>query len=412
MEYWNYIIENFLVLAVFFAGYELFLKNSKFFKFSRFYLLFGIIISLLLPLFQYTILIELQPTEFLELGKYNTEEFQQNLSNISSRDSINIETIIISIYLLISFGFFGRFLFQAFQLKRLIDAAENISVIKGVKIKQAPENQRSFSFFNYIFLNKTSEKSTKSYVLRHELIHAKQFHSLDVIFVNLVQCFLWFNPLIYFLKTRITDNLEFITDDEVTKNTRALDQKNELKNYQYQLLSSGLSPHQKMPILSFNHSSIKKRIIMLNKKASSKLHLLKLSFLIPCLSVIFYSCNVDEVEKLDENAEFSFYFNRDTSEKELQSKVSMFNHFYKDSVTLKISDVSYLNGKLNEFTISRKFPGDTGFVQSLSMENQSKKTEFANYISFKDQKLILKMDPSHKIEISKDTNAAFIRTKN
>ena len=31
MEFWNYIFENFLLMAVFFAGYELFLKNSKFF---------------------------------------------------------------------------------------------------------------------------------------------------------------------------------------------------------------------------------------------------------------------------------------------------------------------------------------------------------------------------------------------
>ena len=411
MEFWNYIIENFLILAVFFAGYELFLKNSKFFKFSRFYFVFGIVFSLVLPLFKYTIFVEIKPTVFLEATKGTFEEFRKNSTNISSRNSINFEAIIFSIYLLISVGFFGRFILRLFQLKKLIIATENISVIKGVKIKQAPENHGSFSFFNYIFLDKISAKSIKNYVLKHELIHAQQFHSLDVLFIHLMQCFLWFNPLIYLLKTRIIDNLEFITDRAVMKKARATNQKNEFKFYQYQLLSQGLA-NQQLPITSFNQSSIKKRIIMLNKKASSKLHLLKLSFLIPCLSFIFYSCNVDEVETIDENAEFSFYFNRDTSEEELQSKVSMFNHFYKDSVTLKISDVSYLNGQLNEFTISRKFPGDTDFVQSLSMENQTKSTSFSNYISFKDQKLILKMNPAHRIEISKDTNAAFIRTKN
>ena len=130
MEFWNYILENILLLAVFFAGYELFLKNSKFFTFSRFYLIFGILISFILPLFHYSIQVELHPEDFMDGTSVNFESLSQNLANISLRNSISFEVLIFSVYLLISLVFFVRFLFQLLQLKKLIIASENISKIK------------------------------------------------------------------------------------------------------------------------------------------------------------------------------------------------------------------------------------------------------------------------------------------
>ena len=207
MEFWNYILENFLLLALFIAGYELFLKNSKFFTFSRFYFIFGILLSCILPLFHYTILVELQPADVMDITSDNFESLSQNAANISHRNSINFEGFIFSMYLFGSLSFFGRFLFQLLQLKKLIAASDNISRIKSIKLKQSPKNCGTFSFFNYIFLEKVSAKKGKNYFLRHELIHVQHYHSLDVLFINLTAIFLWFNPLIYCYKKRIIDNL-------------------------------------------------------------------------------------------------------------------------------------------------------------------------------------------------------------
>ena len=406
MEFWNYVLENFLLLALFFAGYELFLKNSKFFIFSRFYLLFGILISLILPLFHYTIVIEIQPADFLEATSINFESLLQNSPNISHRNSINFEGFIFAVYLLISLVFFVRFLFQLLQLKKLIITSENISRIKGLKLKRSPKNCGAFSFFNYIFLDQISENKGKNYVLKHELIHAQQYHSLDVLFINLTSIFLWFNPLIYCYKKRIIDNLEFITDHAVLKRTEDKNLKSDLKNYQYQLLSQSLAI-QHLPILSFSHSSIKKRIIMLNKKAGNKIQLFKISFLIPCLCFIFYSCNIDEVETLDETAEYSFYFNRSTSEKDLQNRIKMFNHFHKTEVALKITDTKYQNNLLDQFTVSRKFKDQPHFTSGYQATGLSKK-DIQYLVTFKEGKIILTSDDDFRVELEKDTNQMII----
>src|SRR5690606_16202849 len=58
------------------------------------------------------------------------------------------------------------------------------------------------TFFSYIFLNKKQFEHDEipPEVLLHEQTHALQKHSLDVIFVELLQIVFWFNPLFYFIK--------------------------------------------------------------------------------------------------------------------------------------------------------------------------------------------------------------------
>ncbi|MCL6217670.1 M56 family metallopeptidase [Zunongwangia pacifica] len=333
MEFWNYILENFLLLGLFFAGYELFLRNSRFFVFTR-------------------------------------------------------------------------FLFQSLQLKRLIITSEHILEVKGVKLKQSPKNCGAFSFFNYIFLDIVSHKNSKNHVLRHQLIHAQQYHGLDILFINLVQNFLWFNPLIYCYKNRIITNLEFITDHAVMKKASVKNLKNELKNYQYHLLSQSLAI-QHLPILSFNHSSIKKRIIMLNKKAGHKLQLFKISFLIPCFCFIFYSCNVDDVVSLEESAEYSFYFDHNTSEKDLQNRVKMFNHFYESQVTLRITDTDYQNNHLNGCRISQKFKDQPNFGSGYQTTGLYT-SDISFLVSYKEGKIILSSSNNYRIELDKNSNQIII----
>ncbi len=403
MGFWNYIFENILILAIFFAGYELFLKNSKFFNFSRFYFLFGILLCLALPFFRYSILIEVEAKDLLNSASGNFKTIKQISS--ASLGSLNPEEIIFIGYLMVSLGFLSRFLFQLLQLRKFINNSEIISEIKGIKLRKTDKCLAPFSFFNYIFLDqKTLKHNTRSYTLKHELIHAKQYHSLDVLLVQLVNCFIWVNPIIYFYKKRLIDNLEFITDQEVIKKCAV-----STTNYQYQLLSRSLSIPD-LPILSFNHSSIKKRIIMLNTRKTNKLQLLKLFILIPFLSLVFYSCNVNEVETINKTSGYSFYFNRNTDNEELQNKVKIFNHFYKDSVALKITNVQYKNDLLNSFSMARKYYDQPDFKKSFLSTGISKSD--LNYIlTFNEGKIILSSNKNFSVELDKNSNQMFFSQK-
>ena len=73
------------------------------------------------------------------------------------------------------------------------------------------------TFLNYIFVNKEEylEKKVEEALITHELTHAKELHSLDVMVVEVLKVVFWFNPLLYWYKKAIQLNHEFIADQKV-----------------------------------------------------------------------------------------------------------------------------------------------------------------------------------------------------
>jgi hypothetical protein len=64
------------------------------------------------------------------------------------------------------------------------------------KIIESQEISGAFSFFNYLFINSKSV-SEKEYLimLKHEKVHASQFHSFDMLLSHLFAAIFWFNPI-------------------------------------------------------------------------------------------------------------------------------------------------------------------------------------------------------------------------
>jgi len=123
----------------------------------------------------------------------------------------------------------------------------------------------------------------------HEQVHVKQKHSLDQLFFEFLRIVFWFNPLVYVFQKRITELQEFTADAEVAK----IKQK---KTY-YQELLSEVFETQKISFINtfFNHSLIKKRIIMLQKSKSKKIYQLKYLLLVPIVGamLVYTSCSED-----------------------------------------------------------------------------------------------------------------------
>lgn len=99
-------------------------------------------------------------------------------------------------------------------------------------------------------------------IFTHELTHARQKHSLDILFLELLKVALWFNPAIYFYKRAIQLNHEFLADESVIAGAQ------NVSRYQ-RLLLKLKSGETDMPLASSIHYSItKKRIIMMTKKST------------------------------------------------------------------------------------------------------------------------------------------------
>jgi len=139
------------------------------------------------------------------------------------------------------------------------------------------------SFFSYVFLNRIDFDKGKieREILIHESVHARQRHSFDILFIELIQVFFWFNPFLFFYKEAIKLNHEFLADActiEETTNTHS---------YQQILLSKvGL------PVAHFcselNYSLTKKRFIMMTKKTSKAVSYSKTFLMLPLLAGMIF----------------------------------------------------------------------------------------------------------------------------
>jgi hypothetical protein len=85
-----------------------------------------------------------------------------------------------------------------------------------------------------------------------------QYHSVDIIVIQLLNIFFWFNPLIWLFKKSILLNHEYYADDKALKDK-------ELTNYQNILLRILLHSNSNILVSGFKNSFIKNRLDMMTK---------------------------------------------------------------------------------------------------------------------------------------------------
>lgn len=278
-----YFIKVALLMTVLLIIYKLFLSKINTFKFNRFYLLFSLMLSLVVPLIVLpTIFPETQKVhaqlerifEFEEKGNTSTinedpsvtspsSNYIENDGKISihskSESNLNYATIFLSIYIIgvifIGIVFFSK-LIGFFKLVNS-SAKENKGDFSYVLIEK---ETLPFVFLNYFFINKEVFKSNQveKEIYIHELTHIKQKHSLDILFVEFLKIIFWFNPIIWSYKKAIQLNHEYLADQAVN-NTYG-----NKTAYQLLLLSKITNKSESFTLSStFNYSITKKRLQMM-----------------------------------------------------------------------------------------------------------------------------------------------------
>lgn len=282
----EYLLKSSASLVIFIVFYKIFLENESIHVFKRMYLLTVLLISFGIPFITFT-----QTVETLT-------DFQEMVIQSSLFVSIDTqqETTNYLYYILWSIYFSGVFVYS---LKFLVNLTK-----LSFKIKQNPKLKKQKSvhillnemivphtFLNYIFLNKVQyqKQQIPKEVLIHEEVHATQKHTLDILFIEVIQIFLWFNPLIYILKKSIKLNHEFLADQEVIKKGITL------SKYQQMLLAFSSNDLEPQLATAINYSSIKKRFTVM-KTVSSKtgIWLRSLVFL-PLLAFLIYSFSAKKI---------------------------------------------------------------------------------------------------------------------
>lgn len=293
-----YLLKSFACMAIFLLFYQFVLEKERMHHFKRIFLLGALLASLIIPALVFTEYVEVTATTLAP----TTNAFEANKllpinKPVTDMDVVNWTHIWWPIYSLGVFLFGFRFAKHLYQILQRIrnNPKLKLNTITQVLLK---EKIPPHTFFHYIFLNKEAmnRNAIPKEVLIHEETHAKQWHSLDVLFIELFQIVFWFNPLIVLFKKNIKLNHEFLADSAVLKENIPT------RNYQNTLLSflSATSERRYQSVKMANtiiysstraerSRSIKKRFKIMKKQTSKTSVVLRTFLLLPIVALLLYS---------------------------------------------------------------------------------------------------------------------------
>lgn len=347
-------MENFLLyfakvnglIILFYLLYLVLLRKETFYVSNRWYLLMGLATSIILPLITFTKIVWVNPTTISKIIEVLPTTDDKTISPVSEAP-IDWSLILSAAYGLITFIILlkvgieiASFFYKIIRLNKQKET--NYTLI------YANSTENPFSFFNYIVINPTLfSKEEFEHILTHERIHAKQWHSIDVLFSKLFCALFWINPISWMYRKAILQNLEFIADNQ------SLEQIESKYEYQKTLLKVVVNQQTLGITNPFYQSLIKKRIIMLNKNQSHKRNSWKYATIFPVL------------------VGFTLLFQIETIAQEKEGKIEESNYISSSS----FSSILTKNSTDDELNKLKKFFSIKKYKLKISKVKRNKKGE-------------------------------------
>lgn len=286
-----YLLQVVVASGLLYGYYHLVLRNKKFHRYNRFFLLAAVVISIGIP--------------FLNIPVYFTKDEAassaviQTLQVISStvveespvsiaatpeltppREFATLNLIYI-FYLAILLFFLLRVLVSILKIRTLIltNTTEKIDKIKFVNTN---EPGTPFSFFRWLFWNRKIELNSEKgeQIFRHELFHIQQKHSWDIIFMEMISTIFWINPFFHLMQKELKAIHEFLADEfAITEN----------RHWQYAelLLMQVLNTNNHL-VNPFFHNQIKRRITMITSSSKPSYRYLRKLMVLPVAAMIIF----------------------------------------------------------------------------------------------------------------------------
>jgi TonB family protein len=255
MTWWHYLLLVNLYLVLFYAFYTSVLRRETFFQLNRIYLVSAALLSFLIPLIQAdwvkNLFITAKVRYSLYGGMVNIYAFKPVENNRLGQ--LTIGQMLLFLYLGGIMLLTIRFLLQLIQVNKMIGK---------------PEPSAAYSFFKKISVGKNFVQH--DVIIAHEQVHARQWHTLDVLIIEAVMIINWFNPVIYLYRFAIKHIHEFIADQQALKVGA------DKAEYALLLLSQTFNaPAHRLVNPFYNHSLLKQRILMIQKNKSQRIVLFK-----------------------------------------------------------------------------------------------------------------------------------------
>ncbi|PUB35798.1 BlaR1 peptidase M56 [Elizabethkingia sp. YR214] len=269
--------------------YKLVLADHKLFVFNRFFLLGAVVISLVIPFIQIDIAQENNPVT----RTVNLYYIQEVIIGKAPQPSFNWYKIVTYSYIIITAFFIIRFILGILQITHRVYKNKK-KTVDNIHYILLDNKQIPYCFLNYIFVPGEDflHKNIESEILQHEQAHLFQKHTLDVMFIQLVLAFAWFNPFFWLIKQSITANHEFLADEHTLRLSK------DIQHYRKLIISKTMAPYHNQFASNFNFLLTKKRFIMMTKQTSkNKVRFLKLSGATLLIAATAFGISMNAKEK-------------------------------------------------------------------------------------------------------------------
>lgn len=288
-----YYIKINIGIILFYGFYKLFFTRDTLFKMRRTALITFFAVAFIYPLMN----IETWMRNFWEVDEsivtYNLimSEFSISAPVDNTPFYGTWDNLVIIILLGGIFVLSGRLITDLIRIGLLRRNSEIISV-QGIQCYRLSGDQAPFSFFRSIFINPDCHTAAEQQeIITHELSHARQHHSVDVIISEVACIALWINPFAWLLAREIRQNLEYLADQHV------IEAGFNPKNYQYHLLGLTYTKAAAKLYNNFNVLPLKNRIRMMNKKRTSRAFSVKYALFAPLAFALLFVSNIELIAR-------------------------------------------------------------------------------------------------------------------
>jgi hypothetical protein len=216
-----YLLESGFCLACLYAFYLLALRRETFFQANRLYLVLAPAFSLLAPAIQVKLAVEPLPAQKTTIIAYVPQAMHRVQTAVP--DAVNealarplwafsVGDVAWGLYLAVAGLLALRLLVQLIRMMRyLLRARSRNATADGIPVA---------SFFGFIIWAPQAEAgAARRLMWEHELVHVRQWHSLDVVLLEALIVVQWFNPLLYLYRRSLREVHEFIADEVVVRRT-------------------------------------------------------------------------------------------------------------------------------------------------------------------------------------------------
>jgi hypothetical protein len=280
-------------LAIFYGAFLLIFRNDTNFKVQRFFLLTSIGLSVILAFNNYALrqyqpaasvesfipaamVQQIQPTSNLKLK--NSETKISNSIPIQKKSKFTFSALLKWLYVAVTLFLFFRIIIGFIKISSLLWLSKS-TVICNTRLYLTKKINGSANVFGSIFLNPSLTKDEKlSQIILHEKIHASQYHTIDILLVELLAAAMWFNPVVWFMRRSLQQIHEYLADDGVLRSG--------VNRLEYQELLINHIAEDSLVLSSGFKSSIKKRFFMMTKTNEPSQTKSKILTLLPLTAIL------------------------------------------------------------------------------------------------------------------------------